>query len=79
MGGRGSSLKLHLSDGYPSVAWQRHWTEVLRDQVSLRGFVCEIAVAAQLNADSRKVQLMMDSVHPALVISVDGMARTRVG
>ncbi len=42
-----------------------------RDRVSLRGFVGEIAVAAQLHADSRKVELVVDSVDPALVINVD--------
>jgi signal transduction histidine kinase len=40
-------------------------------RVSLRGLVGEIALAAQLHADSRKVELVLDSVDPALVINVD--------
>jgi len=40
-------------------------------RVSVRGFVGEIAMAAQLHADSRKVQLVVESVDPALVINVD--------
>jgi signal transduction histidine kinase len=40
-------------------------------RVSLRGLVGEIALAAQLHADSRKVELVLESVDPALVINVD--------
>lgn len=42
-----------------------------RDQVSLRGFVGEIVMAAQLHAASRKIELVVDIVDPALVINVD--------
>jgi signal transduction histidine kinase len=48
--------------------------EAVRHQparVSLRGFVGEIAMAARLHADSRKVQLVVESVDPALAINVD--------
>ena len=42
-----------------------------RDPVSLRGFVGEIALTAQMHADSRSIELVVDAVDPALVISVD--------
>jgi signal transduction histidine kinase len=42
-----------------------------RGPVSLRVFVDEIALAAQMHADSRKVELVVESVDPALVINVD--------
>ena len=42
-----------------------------RGPVSLRVFVGEIALAAQIHADSRKVELVVESVDPALVINVD--------
>jgi signal transduction histidine kinase len=42
-----------------------------RGPVSLRGFVGEITIAAQMHADSRKIELVVDSVDPALVIDVD--------
>lgn len=42
-----------------------------RDQVSLRGFVGEIAMTAQLHATSRKIELVVDSVDPLLFINVD--------
>ena len=47
-----------------------------RDPVSLRGFVGEIAMAAQMHADSRKVELVVDSVDPALIITVDSQLLT---
>ena len=42
-----------------------------RVPVSLRGFVGEVAMTAQLHADSREIELVVDSVDPALVITVD--------
>jgi len=42
-----------------------------RGQVSLRVFVGEIALAAQIHADSRNVDLVVESVDPALIINVD--------
>ena len=42
-----------------------------RDQVSLRGFVGEIAVTAQMHAKSRSIELVVDTVDPKLVITVD--------
>ena len=42
-----------------------------RDPVSLRGFVGEIALTAQMHADSRSIELVVDAVDPELVISVD--------
>ena len=41
------------------------------DRVSLRGFVGEIAVTAQMQADSRGIALVVDTVDPELVITVD--------
>ena len=42
-----------------------------RDQVSLRVFVSEIAVTAQMHALSRSIELVVDNVDPELVITVD--------
>lgn len=42
-----------------------------RDRLSLRVFVDEVAVAAQMHAAYRKIELIVDSVNPALAISVD--------
>jgi signal transduction histidine kinase len=42
-----------------------------RDPVSLRGFVGEIALTAQMHADSRSVELVVDAVDPELFITVD--------
>lgn len=42
-----------------------------RDRVSLRGFVGEIAITAQMHANSRSIELVVDSVDPELVITVD--------
>jgi signal transduction histidine kinase len=41
-----------------------------RDRVSL-GFVGEIAITAQMHANSRSIELVVDSVDPELVITVD--------
>ena len=42
-----------------------------RDRVSLLVFVDEVAVAANLHAEYRDIQLTVEAVDPALVISVD--------
>ncbi|HET6981092.1 MAG TPA: HAMP domain-containing sensor histidine kinase [Myxococcaceae bacterium] len=42
-----------------------------RDRLSLRGFVGEIAMAAQMHANSRSIELVVDSVDPELAITVD--------
>jgi hypothetical protein len=47
-----------------------------RDRVSLRGFVGEIAMAAQMNADSRKIELVVDTVDPSLVLIGDAQLLT---
>ena len=52
-----------------------------RAGVSLRGFVSEIAVTAQMHADSRSIELVVDAVDPGkgCVFTIDVPVRSAVG